>query len=336
MFFRNLLFIKEVSILVAFVAALFLLPSACAASTTAVPQKVSIGYTVADTTVLLMIAQDQNLFAAYGLDVTLKPYETALAALAGMKNGEVDIAENAEYPIVSEAFNKTEISIIASVDRFDIVYLAGRSDRGIRAISDLKGKTIGAPKGAIAEFYLGRFLDLNGISSRDVNIVNLPFAQAVNALPGGTADAFQIRFRDVADVKAKLGDNVVIWPCQNGQLSYDVLSAHNSWISAQSEAINRLLKSLCKAQEYIEKHPQESQAIIKKRLNYSDAQLAGLATQHIYGLSLFQSMIVAMEDESRWMISSNSTTEKNIPDFIKYVYLDGLQKVEPSAVNIIH
>jgi ABC-type nitrate/sulfonate/bicarbonate transport system substrate-binding protein len=338
MLFKNSLSTENVgfAIIVISVLALLMFPSGCSTSSPTVPEKVSIGYTVADTTVLLMIAQDQNLLAARGLDVTLKPYETALAALAGMKNGEVDVAENAEFPIVSEAFKKMDISILASVDRFDIVYLAGRHDRGIQAISDLKGKTIGSPKGAIAEFYLGRFLDLNGISIKDVNIVNLPFAQAVSALPGGSTDAFQIRFRDIADVKAKLGGNVVIWPVQNGQMGYDVLSARNSWISSHGEIIKRFLISLKKAQEFIEKHPLEAQAIIKKNLNYSDEQMAGLATQHVYALSLYQSMIVAMEDEARWMIGNGMTSEKNIPDFLKYVYLEGLQKVEAPAVNIIH
>ena len=86
-----------------------LFPAACSSLDFSKPEQVSIGFTVADTTVLLMIAEEQNFFAANGVDATLKPYNTALAALAGMKNGEVDIAENAEFPIVSEAFQKTQI-----------------------------------------------------------------------------------------------------------------------------------------------------------------------------------------------------------------------------------
>jgi NitT/TauT family transport system substrate-binding protein len=42
------------------------------------------------------------------------------------------------------------------------------------------------------------------------------------------------------------------------------------------------------------------------------------------------------EDEARWMIKNELTTEKKIPDFVNYIYADGLKTVKPEAVNIIH
>jgi NitT/TauT family transport system substrate-binding protein len=42
-----------------------------------------------------------------------------------------------------------------------------------------------------------------------------------------------------------------------------------------------------------------------------------------------------MEDEARWMIKNKLTTEKNIPDFLDYIYLDGMKAVKPEAVSII-
>jgi hypothetical protein len=42
-----------------------------------------------------------------------------------------------------------------------------------------------------------------------------------------------------------------------------------------------------------------------------------------------------MEDEGRWMINNNLTSEKTIPDFRDYIYLKGLDEVKPEAVNII-
>jgi NitT/TauT family transport system substrate-binding protein len=42
-----------------------------------------------------------------------------------------------------------------------------------------------------------------------------------------------------------------------------------------------------------------------------------------------------MEDEVRWMIKNNLTNEKQVPDFVNYIYADGLKAVKPEAVNII-
>ena len=58
-------------------------------------------------------------------------------------------------------------------------------------------------------------------------------------------------------------------------------------------------------------------------------------SQNQFSLSLDQSLITAMEDEARWMIKNNLTTEKQVPDFLDYIYEDGLKAVKPEAVNII-
>jgi hypothetical protein len=42
-----------------------------------------------------------------------------------------------------------------------------------------------------------------------------------------------------------------------------------------------------------------------------------------------------LEDEARWMIKNNLTREKQIPDFMNYIYVDGLKAVKPEAVSII-
>ena len=63
---------------------------------------------------------------------------------------------------------------------------------------------------------------------------------------------------------------------------------------------------------------------------------SGLAIpEHQFSLSLDQSLITAMEDEARWMIKNYLTTEKKVPDFLNYIYADGLKAVKPEAVNII-
>lgn len=57
--------------------------------------------------------------------------------------------------------------------------------------------------------------------------------------------------------------------------------------------------------------------------------------EHQFSLTLDQSLLIAMNDEGRWMIKNNLTTEKVIPDFRNYIYTEGLEEVEPGSVNII-
>jgi len=320
------------AILLVILGALYLANSP--ATYSGISEPISIGIPPNEQSALILIAGDQGFFTDNGLNATVKTYDTALAALDGMKLGEVDIAESAELPIVREAFKKEDISVIACIDKFQSVHLVGRKDRGLENVSDLKGKRIGVARGTLTEFYLGRFLDLHGVSLQDVTLVNIPFSQSADALANGSVDAFQVQYKDIPPIKERL-DDIVLWPSQSGQSGYEVISARDDWVDGHPDTITRLLRSLIQAEEFYISHPNESMTIIQKRLNYTDAYMAALLSQHQYSLTLDQSLITAMEDEGRWMINNNLTSEKTIPDFRDYIYTEGLERVKPDAVNII-
>jgi NitT/TauT family transport system substrate-binding protein len=251
-----------------------------------------------------------------------------------MENYEANISLSPESAIITEAFKKENISVIASIDKYETVYLIGRKDHGIENVSDLDGKKIGVPWKTM-EFYLGRFLDLHGIGQQGVAVVNVQPSQAEEAITNGSVDAIILPLDYVDSVKKQLGSNFIIWSAQSSQLGYSVMACRNDWVTSHPESINRLLKSLAQAEEYTINHPDVAKAIVQKRLNYSDAFMATAWPKHQYSLSLDQSLILAMEDEARWMIKNNFTTEKTIPNFRNYIYTKGLGAVKPESVNLI-
>jgi NitT/TauT family transport system substrate-binding protein len=99
--------------------------------------------------------------------------------------------------------------------------------------------------------------------------------------------------------------------------------------------VKRILKSLAQAENFITFHPDQAKTVIQKRLQYGDAYIALVWPLNQSSLSLDQSLITAMEDEARWMIQNNLTPEKTVPDFLRYIYIDGFNAVKPEAVNII-
>jgi ABC-type nitrate/sulfonate/bicarbonate transport system substrate-binding protein len=103
-------------------------------------EPLSIGFQPSEAAALVFVAEDQHFFSGNGLDVTIRNYDPPGAGIAGMLNGEVDIAGASEYPVVVNVFNGKEISIIGADDKVQNVYLIGRKDRGITNISDLAGK----------------------------------------------------------------------------------------------------------------------------------------------------------------------------------------------------
>ena len=294
-----------------------------------------IGTPPIESSALVYIADDKGFFHENGLNVTIKNYATALAAVGGMENDSADISISSEYPIVTEGFENDHISVIATIDKYQSQYIVGRKDRGIQNVSDLKGKKIGVHMDGISQFYLGRFLTLHGLSLQDVTLVDVPPSMYADAIANGSIDAVQVRQIDVGQVEQRLADNFVTWPAQSDQSTYMVMACQDSWSAGHPEQAALLLKSLEQAEEYNINYPAEAKAIVQKRLNLSDSYISTVWTEHEFSLSLDQSLITAMEDEGRWMINNNLTDEKTIPDYRDHVYLKAIDSVSPGSENII-
>jgi NitT/TauT family transport system substrate-binding protein len=298
-------------------------------------EPIVLGGLVSDANTMIFTAEDQHFFAANGINFTFRTYDTGLATIDDLLKGKVDIAGAAEYPVVAKAFQKDNISIIASTSKSDIVYLVGRIDRGIRNTSDLKGKIIGIPRGTIMEFYLGRLLDLHGMSIRDVILINLPAGQTADAIANGSVDAVVTWEPYVSQIQEQHANGTVIWSVQSSQAVYGVLVCRNEWIKEHPDQVRKVLNSLAESEGYIVQHPDEAKAILQRRYHYSDEYVARVWPEHQFSLSLDQSLITAMEDEGRWMIANNMTNASNVPDLRNYIYEDGLEAIRPGSVNII-
>ena len=114
-------------------------------------ESISLGGLVSDANIMLYTAEDQHFFAENGINLTIKTYGTGLETINDLLDKKLDIAGAAEYPFVAKAFAKDNISIIASMSKSYIVYFVGLTGRGIRNITDIKGKKIGLPVGTIQE-----------------------------------------------------------------------------------------------------------------------------------------------------------------------------------------
>lgn len=299
------------------------------------PEPITIGSLPYDYSALIFIADNQGFFAENGLNATMRTYASSLDSVTEIENGDADISLLPEYSIVTEAFKKSNLTVIGNIDKYQSVYLLGRKDHGIKNISDLKGKKIGATRGTIGEFYLGRFLDLHGINRQELILVDMRPPQYVDNLANGSVDAVVAVYKYFDQSKERLGGNFMAWPIQSSQKGYMLLTCRNDWAASHPETIKRVLKSISQAEEYAISHPAQAKAIVQKQMNYTDANIATIWPDHQFSLSLDQSLVFAMEDEGRWMIANNLTTEKAIPDFRKYIYTRGLEGVRPELVNII-
>jgi ABC-type nitrate/sulfonate/bicarbonate transport system substrate-binding protein len=300
-------------------------------------ESITVAYSPFESLTLFFVAENQQIFSRNGLNVDTHLYDSGAHALNGVLSEEADIAiGTTEFPLVARTFNEEKISAIASITKSEYIYLVARADRGIQNVSDLKGKTIGTTFGTIAQFFLGRFLELNGLNMQDINLVDVKTpADWVNAVVNGSIDAVATAQPYANLAKEGLGDNAVVWPIQSNQPLYALAIATNNWITAHPELVNRFLKSLVQAEEFTLNHPSQVKEIVKNELNFTDEYVDTVWKQNTFSLSLDQSLLLAMQDEARWLISNNLTNATGISNMQDFIYVDGLKAVKQGVVNII-
>jgi len=318
------------------VAAIMFGLSACQSGYVGKVETLTIATVPSEINALFFIAEAQNFFASNGLQVILKEdYDSGATATEAMFNGEAPVATATEFLIVRQAFNKKDIISLGTIARYENTYILWRTDSGIQKIEDLEGKKIGVTLQTISAFYLGRTLDLNGMNIQQVSLVDVKAADAERALVNHEVEAVVTWEPFVTQINQRMGTKVITGALQSNQYAYWNLVGSPDWIRSHADTIERLMNSLAQAESYVASHQAEAKAIVGNRMNLDDAYTEIVWGRYQFSLSLDQSLIAAMEDEARWLIENNLTTEKQVPDFLDYIYMDVLEAIKPDAVNII-
>ncbi len=139
----------------------------------------------------------------------------------------------------------------------------------------------------------------------------------------------------VETARQQLGDDAVVWAVQGKQMLYGLITCRTDWLPQNQELVKRFLKSMSQTEDYMVQHPNEAKAIVQKKMNYTDDYMTTVWARNEFSLSLDQSLVVAMENEARWMIKNNLTSQTLVPDFINFIYVEGLNSVKPESVDII-
>jgi NitT/TauT family transport system substrate-binding protein len=284
---------------------------------------------------LTLIADEKGYFKKYGLNVTIVDYPTGVVAMNELLAGNADLAYAAEFVGVSTSFKPADFRIITCTAKSDVIALVIRNDRGISKPLDLKGKTIAFPKGTAAEFFLGRYLTLNGMDIHDVAVRYLSPAELAASIESGDSDAVIIWEPNVYQIMQKPGLNVTRWPAQSGQRFYWVTYTRADVIRDKPAMIRQYLHALGDAEIFMYTSEPEAKAIVQRRMNMTDEHMQTMWGQQQFALSLDQGLILAMEDEARWMAQQNMTGRRAMPSYLDMMYQDPMREVKPSAVTII-
>jgi NitT/TauT family transport system substrate-binding protein len=298
-------------------------------------EKITLGVAARESSGLIYLAEKKGYFKKFGMAVALKEYKTGLSAVDDLISGKLDVATAAEFVVAMKSFEETRLRIFSSIARGNDCQCIARRDAGIEKPADLIGKRIGVVPGMQAEFFFNSFLSQNGITLEKIKVVKLTPREILKAIGEGRVDAV-ITGLDTEDIKGLLGKNGINWSAQGIQDYYFLLIADAKFIQSRPLGVDRLLRALLEADQFARKNRREAQEILKSSLKLTPAEERVLWDQNKYEVRLDQDLLILMEAEARWAIRKGWVKDKKIPNYFHSIHLEGLEKIKPEAVSIIH
>ena len=272
-----------------------------------------------------------------GLDVTLQLHASGKACLNAVIKGKADLATVAETPIMHAGMRGEKIYTIATIESSEkSTVVIARKDKGISTPSDLKGKRIGVTFGTSGEFALDTFIIFQGISRNDIDAVNLKPEEMLDAIIKSEVDAVTTWAPFSINVQKEMGDKGITFYTEGMYRETFNIAAMQAFVNKNPETIEKVLRALIRAESFIRENPDESRKILAEYSNMDETLLKEIWDIYSFSVRLDQSFIVTLEDEARWAIKNKLTDKKEVPNYLSFIYLDGLKKVKPEAVNVIH
>ena len=299
------------------------------------PEKVVVAHSRLPYAALAQIAQERGFFREEGLEATPLVYSYGKPALEAVVAGKADFATVAETPTMLAIMNGAELAILATIQVSKKSHaVVARRDFGITAPEHLVGRKIGVTSGTSGDFYLYAYLLTNEIPSEKIAVVNMKPQELPPALLRGEVDAIVTWAPFLMQAQKEIGGNgVTLQDDEIYTLRFNLV-ASKEFVRRHPERVTKMLRALLKAEEFAARNPQDAQRLVAGFCGMDLQTVSELWEANTYRLSLEQGLLLSLEDEAQWAVASGVTRQRTIPNYLEFVYLDGLHSVAPEAVGI--
>ena len=234
------------------------------------------------------VAENKGYFQEQGLNVKIMEFGSGRSALQKMlTEGNLDVVTCAETPVIVNSFTRDDYKIIAGMVYSDSdVKVLARQDKGITKALDLKNKKVGTTIGSTGHYFLSLFLVYSGISFPDVKVADFEANPVTQALVDGRVDAISTWEPHVMSAKKSLGKKAILLSSKGLFREDFYFAAKNDFIKNNPDTLKRFLKTINKAEEFIQKNREEAINIVYQRLNLNREMVTSIWNEFTFELFL--------------------------------------------------
>jgi len=285
----------------------------------------------------VMAAQEKGYFLSEGIQATTEVYGSGTAVLDQVFSGKADLGASGDIPVMFAVMNHQPLSVVATiVEGENVVGIVARKDRGITTPDSLKGKRIGVTVATAGHFFLNVFLTRQKLYTRDVTLRNLKTEELSDALANDEIDAASTWEPMLGTLQARLGSNGVTLLAKNVYTPTLNLVGTQTYVAGHAQTLQKVLRALIQGEDFCRDNPSEARELVATYLKVDALSLAPSWPAYRFRVSLDQSLLLQLEDETRWAIKNKLSDRTDMPNYLEHLDMDPLQAVAPAAITVIH
>ncbi|OON82762.1 aliphatic sulfonate ABC transporter substrate-binding protein [Streptomyces tsukubensis] len=227
---------------------------------------------------LLAIAEKQGLWKKAGLTARVKSFNNGPVQVQALSAGDLDYGYIGPGAMWLPASGKAKVVAIDTLTYADRVI--GRP--GMTSMKELKGKRVGVPEGTSGDMVLNIALEKAGMTTKDIDKVNMDPSTIVSAFSSGKIDGAGFFYPAIDTIKKKVpGLEEIAGTKETGDAFPTAFVAGNK---VPEEKNGKVVEVLQQANDWRRRHPEETLTLTAKMLQVTEAQAKADAS-HVETLS---------------------------------------------------
>ena len=208
-----------------------------------------VGYSDWPGWVIWEVALEKGWFKKEGLDVKFEWFDY-VASMDAFGAGKIDVVgmTNGDTLVTGSTGAKSVIFLLNDYSNGNDMVIG---KPGINSIKELKGKKIGVEVGFVSHLLLLNALKKNGMTEKDVELVNVPTNETPQVLASGQVDAI-VAWQPSSGIALKQvpGSKAIYTSADEPGLIYDVYAASPKVYANRKDDLKKFLKVWYKAVDY--------------------------------------------------------------------------------------
>lgn len=280
----------------------------------------------------------KDWIAPYGLDANITQFSSGGEMVKAFIANRIDVANGGSARLVTLAAQQPDIFYIAAThqyggDRYGVIVAA---DSTAQSIDDLKGEKIGAVTGSGTYNTFRVYLEQNGLSENDFEVINMKVDDLRAAVENGLIAA-AVAWEPHVSIAEDMGGVKRLVSMKEVNQSPNFILVRRDFADENPEAVVKFIASQIDSANFITTNPAEAGQIAAAQIAKRGVQVAPTALELSFTrINVDREVTDELISETIPVAESMMAAGKvdHIPDFASFVRSDFVERAKEIAISL--